>query len=1047
MGDISDESLDYNNILGVNLKDISYFDAFNDLTNHLECIYHNEDSLIANFKTNKSNILIISANLCSLGDKLTNLTNTIDRYTIGGLLPDILAVQEVWNHPSDSLGIKHFNLFTKQRTSRRGGGVGVYVRDTYNVKIIENASIFEESVFESLALEVEFSTNVKFIIVSSYRPPNSPNITLETQHDIYFKSLKKQLENLEKLKLPVFILTDSNIDLLKIETDSNSIRLVNGMAEYSYVNIVDKATRFANSSRTCIDQIWCNQPQSVQKVGICTDSLSDHFHTAALLGLNKDKKEQVVPLVKRKFNDKNVEKFKTALSSVDWNVINEIEDTDLACDSFLEIFFKNFEISFPLMQIKQNKKSIPINPWMSGEILKMRQTNFNLLKKSRLKPNIANKEKSRLYRNQYNAAVRKGKKTYYKEKLKAAGTDSSRIWSVINELLNRPSKSRNIDSLIVDGEHITDEQTIADKINIHFASIGTKVADSVPNIDKSYRDYLPERENRNIEFKPLTISQILEAILSINSKKSLDINDVSFDLIKKIAPQICRPITHIYNLSILQGIFPSSLKTSKVTPIYKSGDKKLCTNYRGISLVNSFSKIFERLISDRLVGFLSENSFFYFHQYGFLKGRSTSQAILQVINNITSAINNSEYCLAVFLDIQKAFDSVNHEILIAKLENAGVRGKELEWFRSFIKDRLQRVRVGSSNSNNLLGIIIGVLQGSILGVILFIIFINDIGIAAPNLLKIFFADDITGMLSGNNINELIIKANIEINNLVDWYTCNKLSIHPDKSKAILYKSPRSNDPEITIINEQIYLPIFINLNPKPCPDPDRMDITKIKLIKLVPNESENSVKSLGILLDDKLNFTEHISKLHSKIARAMFSLRQIKNFIGPKYIKNVYYAHVHSSLNYCSTLLTAAQSKHFKPLQSLQRKAARIMAGAAYNDPAPPIFFELNILPLKQLIKYNIAIFMFQYNYGLLPESFTGTWIRNDEYYEHDFSLRNRSDLHIQRFKYVYLSKHPLFIYPEIWNNLSQELKATIPLRAFKKKLKLQLFQEMFDET
>ncbi len=171
------------------------------------------------------------------------------------------------------------------------------------------------------------------------------------------------------------------------------------------------------------------------------------------------------------------------------------------------------------MQIKQNKKSIPINPWMSGEILKMRQTNFNLLKKSRLKPNIANKEKSRLYRNQYNAAVRKGKKTYYKEKLKDAGTDSSRIWSVINELLNRPSKSRNIDSLIVDGEHITDEQTIADKINIHFASIGTKVADSVPNIDKSYRDYLPEKENRNIEFKPLTISQILEAILSINSKK------------------------------------------------------------------------------------------------------------------------------------------------------------------------------------------------------------------------------------------------------------------------------------------------------------------------------------------------------------------------------------------------------------------------------------------------------------------------------------------------------------------------------------------------
>ena len=128
--------------------------------------------------------------------------------------------------------------------------------------------------------------------------------------------------------------------------------------------------------------------------------------------------------------------------------------------------------------------------------------------------------------------------------------------------------------------------------------------------------------------------------------------------------------------------------------------------------------------------------------------------------------------------------------------------------------------------------------------------------------------DITGLLSAKNINELIIKANIEINNLVDWYTRNKLSIHPDKSKAILYKSPHFNDPDITTINDQIYLPIFINLNSKPCPDPDRIDITKIKLIKLVPNEFENSVKSLGILLDDKLNFSEHIIKLHSKIAKS-----------------------------------------------------------------------------------------------------------------------------------------------------------------------------------
>ena len=256
MGDSLDESLDYNKTVGVNLKELTYFDAFKDLTDHLNCIYHNETSLISNFKTSKSSILILSANICSLGDKHLELTNTFDRYALGGIVPDILAVQEVWNHPSDSLGIKNFNLFTKQRSTRRGGGVGVYVRDTYNVKIIESASIFEESIFESLALEVEFSTDLKYIIVSCYRPPTSPTNTPEIRNDIYFRSLRKQLEDLEKFKLPCIILTDSNIDLLKVGTDPNPVWLVNGMAEYLYVNIINKATRYANNSRTCIYQIW-----------------------------------------------------------------------------------------------------------------------------------------------------------------------------------------------------------------------------------------------------------------------------------------------------------------------------------------------------------------------------------------------------------------------------------------------------------------------------------------------------------------------------------------------------------------------------------------------------------------------------------------------------------------------------------------------------------------------------------------------------------------------------------------------------------------------
>ena len=256
------------------------------------------------------------------------------------------------------------------------------------------------------------------------------------------------------------------------------------------------------------------------------------------------------------------------------------------------------------------------------------------------------------------------------------------------------------------------------------------------------------------------------------------------------------------------------------------------------------------------------------HHYGFLKGRSTSQAVLQLVNTVSDAINNSQYSLGIFLDIQKAFDTVDHQILLDKLENAGVRGTALRWFHSFMAGRSQRVLVGSTLSSDILEILIGVLQGSILGVILFLVFINDICRAAPELLKIFFADDIEGMVTADNMDELIIKANNQIRLILRWYSSNKLSIHPSKSKAILFTPKFDHHADLTFINNSLYLPIFIDLNPSPRPDLVTTDITIIKPIRIIPNEEETAVKSLGILIDENLNFAQQISAVHGKASRA-----------------------------------------------------------------------------------------------------------------------------------------------------------------------------------
>jgi len=286
--------------------------------------------------------------------------------------------------------------------------------------------------------------------------------------------------------------------------------------------------------------------------------------------------------------------------------------------------------------------------------------------------------------------------------------------------------------------------------------------------------------------------------------------------------------------------------------------------------------------------------------------------------------------------------------------------------------------------------------------------------------------------------------------LVQWYSASRLSIHPLKSKAILFKDNYSVNINLSPQNGGLYLPVFLDFNTSNPSAEDLAlnlltDITKIKPLNLIPNNDESFVKSLGILLDSKLKFTEHVSRLHGKMARAIFSINQIKNFLGKDLLKNVYYAHFHSHLNFISTLLSCISSKQFKSLAALQRRVIRILAGAAYNADTIELFYDLNILPLEQLIIYNISCIMYDYNYGNLPESFIGTWIRNNEYHNIDRELRNANDLRIQPINFLYLADHPLINFPKVWNSLSNDLKTTAPKGAFKSKLKSFLFQNLLD--
>ena len=248
-------------------------------------------------------------------------------------------------------------------------------------------------------------------------------------------------------------------------------------------------------------------------------------------------------------------------------------------------------------------------------------------------------------------------------------------------------------------------------------------------------------------------------------------------MLKEILPIIVDPLCHIFNLSLQTGYIPDRFKVAKVIPVFKSGDKQIFSNYRPISLLSSLSKLLEKVVARQVEGFLRVNNILYSHQYGFRKKHGTSHPVLHFLHNIYEALNKEipEYTLGVFLDLKKAFDTVDHKILLKKLDYYGFRGVSNHWFNNYLTGRKQYVSIDGINSE-LREINFGVPQGSVLGPLLFLLYINDLA-QATNCATFLLADDTTLQSSSQNTSDLIISASRELEKVSLWIQSNKLTLN------------------------------------------------------------------------------------------------------------------------------------------------------------------------------------------------------------------------------------------------------------------------------
>ena len=441
----------------------------------------------------------------------------------------------------------------------------------------------------------------------------------------------------------------------------------------------------------------------------------------------------------------------------------------------------------------------------------------------------------------------------------------------------------------------------------------------------------------SFSFTLVTHEDVNKTSLSLRTKTSTGIYGISVKLLKSLAPVLTNPVTLIINQSLTMGIFPSKLKIAKVLPLLKKNDPHIMDNYRPISLLTSISKLFEKVVFNQLFEYFHKNNLFYDSQYGFRKLYSTELAAMELTNKILVDIDEKNVSLTVFMDLRKAFDTLDHDILLNKLQYYGITGTALAWFTSYLKDRKQFVVIDGSQSG-MLSLSTGVPQGSILGPLLFLIYMNDIPNSSDNFTFILYADDTTLysciQLPSSTLNHI----NDELDKVYAWLAINKLSLNMNKTKYMIFHA----------INKSIE-GIIPNL-----------------VINGIQIHRVNSFNFLGLNLHENMSWKTHTEFVANKLAKYSGVLNRIKHFLPIDVLRKLYFSMVQSQLQYG---ILAWGFDHSR-LDKLQKRIIRIITQSKYKSHCDPLFNALEILKIKDLFELNCLKFLYNFKKGLLPKYF-----------------------------------------------------------------------------
>ena len=885
----------------------------------------------------------------------------------------------------EALMIPNYTIIRKDAVNRGDTGLAVYIHDLVKHVTIRRTDL-ESDIVENMWFELKAS-KCSILIGFIYRNPKSASNWYDD-----FATMMDAIENVEHGK-DMILLGDFNVNVLKDNSFWDST-----ISLFNLHQMIKEPTRITRSTRSLIDHIYTNNPDRIVHSNVYQTSMSDHFTVQCALA-SKIPKAQLKPqsiITYRSFKHFDSAYFLHDLSNCSFSEIYSIDDPDKAFTSFNNSLSTIINKHAPIKKKRIKNASLP--PWLDSNIKSAISLRDKLKK---------NKEYNafKQQRKHVKFLVRQAKKNYFNSIVKANSNNVVSIWKAINSLNNKSLHKQSSTANFFSPKDFND----------HFLSIADNLSDNMnhhpekftcPDQLKSF--CLSKLKKQDIFSIPeISVHEVGKYISCLKQSSTEGFDGISNKILLLSLPYTVHHLTYLYNLCINKNYFPNILKTAKIIPLPKVKKPSDLNDYRPISILSALSKPIEKHIHKHLLQYFDNHSILHPFQSGFRPKHSCQTALTHFTDQLLGAINRKAMNGVVFLDLRKAFDLVDHRILLEKLKVYQVSPNTLDFFKSYLADRKQAVLLNNCLSYE--GVVTrGIPQGSVLGPLLFNIFLNDLPlvISSPDIMCDQFADDCSLLMSETSLTRINNQLQASLTKVNTWCYNNHMILNPEKTKCMVITTRQKHQLE------------------------------KLKLNLVVNNhfiEQVSEHRHLGVIIDEQLSWDKHVSTISKSVARNVYLLSRLSHVTNSEACFFFFHAHVMSLINYASNLWDSCNDTHLSKLKSVHKRALKVLrkvSSGFQNEYA-----LCRPLSLTNHLIYNKCILMHKIMHRKCPS-----------YLEKTFTSTPRSSTNSRHMTLI-LPKPRIDLFKSSleysgtfwWNNLPKHLKQPCSIKTFKNKLLLHL--------